>query len=108
MHVQKWTAQPGPAPDNPQMTIPQTRSGDGFPIIRLTDSQADALTELVNIAFGLTASKLSQISGHRVVLQAPVIAIHPMADLAKELGSSLRGEVATVHQAFTGPHSGNA
>jgi len=95
-------------PDNPQMTIPQTRSGDGFPVIRLSDSQADALTELVNIAFGLTASKLSQISGHRVRLQAPVIAIHPMADLARELGSCLTGEVATVHQVFTGPLSGDA
>ena len=59
-----------------------------MPIIRLTDSEADALTELVNIAFGLTASKLSQISGHRVILQAPVIAIHPMADLATSQGEA--------------------
>jgi chemotaxis protein CheC len=77
-------------------------------VIRLTERQADALTELVNIAFGLTAAKLSEISGHRVLLEAPVIDIHPMDDLVRELGLFVTGEVATVHQVFTGPVSGDA
>ena len=74
----------------------------------LNASQTDALTELINIAFGLTASKLSEISGQRVLLEAPVISIHPVDDLAQELESFVTGEVAGIHQVFTGPFSGDA
>jgi chemotaxis protein CheC len=77
-------------------------------MIGMTERQTDALEELVNIAFGLTASKLSEIAGRRVVLEAPVVAIHPMANLARELGLFVTGEVATVHQVFDGPVSGDA
>jgi len=62
----------------------------------------------VNIAFGLTAAKLSEISGNRVVLEVPVIAIHPVSALARELGLFVTGDVATVHQVFTGAVSGDA
>ena len=44
----------------------------------LNACQTDALTELINIAFGLTAAKLSEISGSRVLLDAPIIGIHPV------------------------------
>src|SRR5688572_32306667 len=74
----------------------------------LNASQTDALTELINIAFGLTASKLSEISGQRVLLEAPVVSIHPVDDLAKELESFVTGEVASIHQVFTGSFSGDA
>jgi len=77
-------------------------------MISLTERQADALTELVNIAFGLTAAKLSEISGHRVLLELPVVAIHPMDALARELRMFISGEVASVHQVFSGPVSGDA
>jgi len=77
-------------------------------MIGMTERQTDALKELVNIAFGLTASKLSEISNRRVALEVPVVAIHPMADLARELGKFVTGEVATVHQVFSGPVSGDA
>jgi chemotaxis protein CheC len=74
----------------------------------LNASQTDVLTELINIAFGLTAAKLSEISNDRVLLETPIIAIHPMDALARELGSSVTGEVASVHQVFAGPFSGDA
>jgi chemotaxis protein CheC len=74
----------------------------------LNAAQTDALTELINIAFGLTASKLSEISGQRVLLGAPVISIHPVDDLAKELESFVSSEVASIHQVFTGSFSGDA
>ncbi len=77
-------------------------------MIMLTERRTDALTELVNIAFGLTAAKLSEISGQRVLLDVPTITIHPMDALARELGSFVTGEVATVHQVFSGPVSGDA
>jgi chemotaxis protein CheC len=70
--------------------------------------QTDALTELINISFGLTASKLSEISNSRVLVEPPIIGIHPMDELAKELGFLEPGDVAVVHQAFTGPISGDA
>jgi chemotaxis protein CheC len=71
-------------------------------------SQIDALTELINIAFGLTAAKLSEISGYRVSLEAPIIGIHPIDVLASELRPFVTGPVASVHQVFTGPISGDA
>src|SRR4051812_44806722 len=77
-------------------------------MIELTEVQTDALTELVNISFGLTASKLSEISGHRIVLDVANIAIRPIEGLYKELSSFVTGDVATVHQVFTGPVSGDA
>ncbi len=74
----------------------------------MTERQTDALKELVNMAFGLTASKLSEVSNRRVVLEVPLVAIHPVADLAAELGFFFAGDVATVHQVFSGPVSGDA
>jgi chemotaxis protein CheC len=74
----------------------------------LTASQADALTELINIAFGLTAAKLSEISGSRVVLDVPTIAIHPVRALVSELRPFVTGPAASVHQVFSGPISGDA
>ena len=74
----------------------------------LTARQADALTELINIAFGLTAGKLSEISGSRVVLDVPTIAIHPVRALVSELRPFVMGPAASVHQVFSGPISGDA
>ena len=74
----------------------------------LNASQTDALTELLNIAFGLTAAKLSEISGCRVLLEAPIVGIHPMHALARELRPFVTGPVASVHQVFSGLVSGDA
>ena len=70
--------------------------------------QTDALTELINIAFGLTAAKLSEISGCRVLLDAPIIGIHPMHGVSRELRPFVTGPLASVHQVFGGPISGDA
>jgi chemotaxis protein CheC len=43
-----------------------------------------------------------------VLLEAPVISIHPVDDLAKKLESFVTGEVVTIHQVFTGVFSGDA
>jgi chemotaxis protein CheC len=76
--------------------------------VALNDSQSDALTELINIAFGLTAAKLSEISGSRVLLNVPTIAIHPVRALVSELKPFVTGPAASVHQVFSGPISGDA
>ena len=77
-------------------------------MIALKARQTDALAELINIAFGLTAAKLSEISGCRVLLDAPIIGIHPMHALARELGPFVAGPAVSVHQVFSGPISGDA
>jgi chemotaxis protein CheC len=74
----------------------------------LTADQTDAVTELVNIAFSRTAAALSELTGNRVELTVPQVSAHPIAALPAALGRFVRGEVATVHQIFGGPVSGDA
>ncbi len=74
----------------------------------LTDDQKDAVTELVNIAFSRTAAALSELTGNRVDLAVPDVSAHPIAELPPALGRFVHGEVATVHQIFGGPVSGDA
>lgn len=74
----------------------------------LTEKQNDSLTELINIAFARTAASLSQLSGHRVILDVPHVSVHPIEELSGVLREFLPAEVATVHQVFSGPVSGDA
>ena len=74
----------------------------------LTADQQDAVAELVNIAFSRTAAALSELTGNRVELTAPEVSAHPIAGLLPALGKFVRGDVATVHQIFGGPVSGDA
>jgi chemotaxis protein CheC len=76
--------------------------------VTLTADQTDAVTVLVNIAFSRTAAALSELTGNRVELTVPEVSAHPIADLLTALGRFVRGEVATVHQIFGGPVSGDA
>ena len=76
--------------------------------MELTDNQKDALSELINIAFSRTAASLSELTGHRIFLDVPEVAIFPISELAEALGKFLPAEVATVHQVFTGPVTGDA
>jgi chemotaxis protein CheC len=74
----------------------------------LTESQRDALSELINIGFGRAAASLSRLTGHRVQLEAPTVAIYPIQQLHQALGELVQGEIATVHQVFSGPVTGDA
>ncbi len=76
--------------------------------MNLSPQQQDALTELINIAFSRTAAALSEMTNLRVLLDVPRITLCPIAELAKQLDGFVVGEVATVHQIFTGPVSGDA
>jgi chemotaxis protein CheC len=77
-------------------------------ITELTAQQQDSLTELVNIAFGRAAGSLSELTGQRVLLSVPRVTIHPINQLQVPLGQIIQGEVASVHQIFTGPVAGDA
>jgi chemotaxis protein CheC len=76
--------------------------------VTLTVDQKDAVTELVNIAFSRTAAALSELTGNRVELTVPEVSAHPLSGLVPALGQFVRGDVATVHQIFGGPVSGDA
>jgi chemotaxis protein CheC len=74
----------------------------------LTESQRDALTELINIGYARAAGALSQLTGYRITLEVPKVAIHRIEEMTGLLDNVLQGEVASVNQIFSGPVSGNA
>jgi chemotaxis protein CheC len=76
--------------------------------MELTPLQHDALIELLNIGFGRAASSLSELTGHRVLLEVPQVSIHPMDQLDVVLRQFVSDEVASVHQIFSGPVAGDA
>jgi chemotaxis protein CheC len=76
--------------------------------VELTRTQQDALIELLNIGFGRAAAALSQLTGHRVLLEVPQVSVHPISELNKTLRTVLDDQVASVHQIFSGPVAGDA
>ncbi len=76
--------------------------------MELTERQRDAVSELINIAFSRTGAALSELTGQRVILNAPEVSIHPTAGLPSALAKFVPGEVASIHQVFGGPVAGDA
>lgn len=76
--------------------------------MELTQAQHDALIELLNIGFGRAAASLSELTGHRVLLEVPTVSVHPIDELNRALRPLLDDQVASVHQIFSGPVGGDA
>ena len=76
--------------------------------MQLSDVQRDALVELLNIGFGRAGASLSKLTGHRVLLEVPHVAIRPLDQLNATLAELVKDEVASVHQVFSGPVAGDA
>jgi chemotaxis protein CheC len=76
--------------------------------VQLTPVQEDALIELLNIGFGRAAASLSQLTGHRVVLEVPEVSVHSVDEVSEALERVIRTEVASVHQIFSGAVAGDA
>ena len=76
--------------------------------MKLSERQTDALSELINIAFARTGSALSELTGHRVVLNPPEVAIYRSEELRPALAKFVPGDVASIHQVFAGPVAGDA
>lgn len=74
----------------------------------LTERQRDAVSELINIAFSRTGAALSELTGQRVILNAPEVSVQPTAELPGSLAKFIPGEVASIHQVFGGPVAGDA
>jgi chemotaxis protein CheC len=76
--------------------------------VELTAHQKDSLSELINIGFGRAAAALSKLTGQRVQLEVPQVAICPIDELSRQLRPMVSGEIASVHQIFSGPVVGDA
>jgi chemotaxis protein CheC len=76
--------------------------------MELSLAQQDALTELINIGYGRAAAALSELTGRRIVLEVPKVAVFPIQKVTGALTEVMVGEVASIHQVFSGPVSGNA
>ena len=61
--------------------------------MELTAVQQDALVELLNIGFGRAAASLSQLTGHRVLLEVPQVTLQAVDEVGESLGT--RGTRAT-------------
>lgn len=77
-------------------------------MLQLSDVQHDALVELLNIGFGKAGASLSKLTGQRVLLEVPHVAVHPLDHLNAALSEVVAGDIASVHQVFTGPVAGDA
>ena len=76
--------------------------------MKLTERQSDALSELINIAFARTGAALSELTGHRVLLNPPSVAVYRTEELRNALVKFVPGDVASIHQVFAGPVAGDA
>jgi len=76
--------------------------------MELTLGQREALIELLNIGFGRAAASLSELTGHRVLLEVPQVSVHPIDELTRTLRLVLDDQIASVHQIFAGPVGGDA
>lgn len=76
--------------------------------MKLTERQRDALSELINIAFARTGAALSELTGHRVLLDPPEVAVYRSEELRSALAKFVPGDVASIHQVFGGPVAGDA
>ena len=76
--------------------------------MELTERQRDSISELINIAFARTGAALSELTGHRVLLNSPEVSVHPTTELPRALAKFIPGEVASIHQVFGGPVAGDA
>ena len=59
--------------------------------MKLTALQEDALIELLNIGFGRAAASLSQLTGHRILLEVPHVTVHPIAEVSEALERMIVG-----------------
>ncbi len=76
--------------------------------MELTASQQDTLTELINIGYARAAGALSDLTGHRITLAVPEVAIHEIEKITPLLNDVIDGEITSVNQFFGGAIDGNA
>lgn len=76
--------------------------------MELNANQQDVLAELINIGYGRAAGVLSELIGHRVLVEVPNVSLHTIREIGPILESALSPQVANINQTFSGVVSGNA
>ena len=76
--------------------------------MELNSRHREALAELINIGYARAGKALSELTGQRIMLNAPKVEIHSIDLVRQQLNQLVKGEVASVHQIFSGPVSGHA
>ena len=76
--------------------------------MELTSQHREALAELINIGYARAGKSLSELTGERIVLNAPMVEVHSIDVVRVALNDLIKGEVASVHQVFSGPVAGHA
>jgi chemotaxis protein CheC len=76
--------------------------------VELNSRHREALAELINIGYARAGKALSELTGQRIVLNAPKVEVHSIDVVRQALNQLIKGEVASVHQIFSGPVSGHA
>lgn len=68
----------------------------------------DALTELFNVGLHRAAASLSELVGERIVVEPTRLWICPIDEMEPRLVELCAGDLATVHQIFSGAVAGDA
>ena len=76
--------------------------------MNLDDFELDSLSELFNVGLHRAAASLSEITGQRIIVDMPKLLVCPIAEIEKPLADLIGGEIATVHQIFSGAVAGDA
>jgi chemotaxis protein CheC len=76
--------------------------------MELTERHSDALKELINIGYSRAEGSLSELTGHRIKVEVPKVASHPVSDVGRVLEEALGLSIASVNQVFSGSLSGKA
>ena len=76
--------------------------------MRLDDLQIDALTELFNVGMHRAAASLSDLTHQRIEVELPKVWVVPIEEIQDQLAALVGGDLATVHQIFSGPMAGDA
>jgi chemotaxis protein CheC len=76
--------------------------------VRHSDLELDALAELFNVGLHRAAASLSEITAQRITMAMPKLVICPINQIESRLSDLIEGEIATVHQLFSGAVAGDA
>jgi chemotaxis protein CheC len=74
----------------------------------LPDKYKDALTELINVAYGRAAASLSELTHQRISLESPKLDVYLQSEVKHALIQIYDEEVWSIHQVFAGGMSGHA
>ena len=68
----------------------------------------DALSELFNVGFQRAAGSLSELTNQRIVVEPTRLWLCPINEMEERLLTLCAGDLATVHQIFSGAVAGDA